>query len=111
MARDVLLKTPYGTTLTALYYKNAFEIVSLLQKNPDLQQELRDIVDENRIAVWQFITTGKVKLSGDTENQVIGFLKALKEGSSVRLNRDIDRVIQNVKSGYLLKAVEQPDKK
>jgi hypothetical protein len=111
MARNVLLKTPYGTTLTSLYYKNAFEIVSLLQKNPGLQQELRDIIDENRITIWQFITTEKIKLSGDTENRVIGFLKALKEGSSVRLNRDIDRVIQDIKSGYLLKVIEQPDKK
>ena len=106
-ARAVLLKTPYGTFLAALYYRHALEVVYLLEKQPELQQQMRELAIDEWDLIRQFFATGKLAFSGHSEIRAIQFLEALRTEAGPQLQNDIETIIRDLKSGSVKNKLER----
>jgi hypothetical protein len=92
--RAVLLKTSGGLLLTSLYYKNARKLGELLEENPALQRQMRELVSRNRDEIKNFIATGTLHLLPDNEGGAVTFLKNLQAAAGPQLKNDIETVLR-----------------
>ena len=100
--RNSVLDNLFGLILTCIYYQNADEIASILNENPGLQHDLRDLVGENINVAGDLINGKGASVSKDSVNDVIEFLNELKREGSPRLKNDIRIVIDAIRAGYFL---------
>ena len=100
--RNSLLDNIFGLILTSIYYQNSFEIASILNKNPELQDDLRKLVSENIAVAVDVINKGQSTVSNENVNYVIDFLNDLKSEGSLKLKADLNIVIMALQEGYFL---------
>jgi PKD repeat protein len=103
--RDRMLPGITGMVLVSMYYRNAFEMVYLLEENPLLQERLREIVAKNIQVAKQLIAGEDVVVSAEQTAEVVQFLKAIKTRGSLRLQNDLDIIVTGLTDGYLLKGL------
>jgi PKD repeat protein len=100
--RDRMLPGITGMVLVSMYYRNAFEMVQMLEENPLLQERLREIVAKNIQVAKQLIAGEDVVVSAKQTAEVVRFLEAIKARGSIRLQNDIDMIITGLTDGHLL---------
>ena len=100
--RDRMLPSITGIVLVSMYYRNAFEMVQMLEENPLLQERLREVVAKNIGVAEQLIAGEQAAVSAEQTAAVVRFLEELKARGSVRLQNDIDLLITGLEEGYLL---------
>jgi PKD repeat protein len=100
--RNSFLDNISWLNLFALYYKHIVEISSIFKEHPELQDELRRLVRENRQHLEEIIILGKTTLRADGLEEVAGFLMQLREQGSAQLQYDIDSVMRGIEDRHLL---------
>lgn len=100
--RDSLLTNIFGLILTAVYYQNSAELTSILAENPDLQDDLRDLVGENINVALNLINKRKTSVSKDNVDSVIELLNDIQLKGSPRLKADINLVTRALRKSYFL---------
>ena len=100
--RDRMLPSITGIVLVSMYYRNAFEMVQMLEENPLLQERLREIVAKNIQVAEQLIAGEHVVVSAEQTAEVVRFLEAIKARGSSRLQNDIDIDHHGVKDGLFV---------
>jgi len=101
-ARNRMLNTYFGRTLTAAYYTNAPEVVSILTLRPDLGEKLQAFIMSVLPAVKQFLDGEEASVSRDSMNAVLDLLYLLKSIGGPSLQNDLERVLKGLEGGYIL---------
>jgi PKD repeat protein len=103
--RDRMLPSITGMVLVSMYYRNAFEMVQMLEENPLLQERLREVVANNIGVAEQLIAGELAVVSADQTAEVVRFLETIKVKGSSRLKNDIDMIIMGLEDGHLLQGL------
>jgi PKD repeat protein len=104
MLRESLLKNISGMMAVAIYYRNAEEIYILFEEYPEMQEQLNNMVIENRAIVQDIISGRETAIPSKVMGEVLGLLNEIKEHASPRLQSDLDVVRTDIRDGWLLNA-------
>jgi len=100
--RNSFLDNISWLNLFALYYKHTSEVSSILKEHPELQDELRRLVSDNKQVLEELIILGKTTLRADGLEEIVSFLMQLRERGNASLQYDVDSVIRRIEDRYLL---------
>ena len=97
-----MLPSITSIVLVSMYYRNAFEMVQMLEENPLLQERLREVAAKNIGVAEQLIAGEQAVVSAEQTQEVVRFLETIKVKGSIRLKNDIDMIITGLEDGHLL---------
>jgi hypothetical protein len=100
--RDTMLDTALGIRIATLYYQNLEEIGAILEEDAELNARFMRIVRGNMPVVKGLMTRGTASMRSDDILDVHDFLLDLQEQGGVKLEQDIDFILQGIESGWLL---------
>jgi PKD repeat protein len=93
----------FGKLLTDIYYANSAEVSAILLQHSDLQDSLRDLVEENIGIAQEVVYTGKAEIPESNLHKIIEFLDEIKKHASLKLKFYINLVIKGMEYNILLK--------
>ena len=101
----ILSESIFGPIVVNLYYHHAAEVSEILYARPEMKEKLRSLVGRHIKAVNSVIKGKKVSLSEREVDEIVGFLRDLKEEGSHDLGRDVSIVIKALQGGYLIQGL------
>ena len=93
---EVLMKTPEGSELVNLFYKNSAELSSIIIKNPDLMAQCEGILKNILPAVKSHLLE-KQNIFFHKRNTIEQILNAVSSKAAAKLKADIERIKKLVK--------------
>ncbi len=103
--RNALLRTRAGILPVSIYYRHAFEFGMILYDNEELQERLRSLVAGNEILVQRLAEGKKGVMAADQLDLLIAFLYEVKQFAGPAFQYDLQRLIDGMNSGYLLRVM------
>jgi PKD repeat protein len=105
LLRNLLFNNPYGAYLAVMYYENADEISDILEQDPALQDQFKDLVRGNLTQAQELMNEGTIVVSENELDEVITFLDEVRAKGSLKLQRDIDFIRRAIEQGRLLQGM------
>jgi len=100
--RDHLINNIFGLVVISLYYQNSSEIASILSEDPELQDNLKNLVTENLHFAVDLISGEIISVPNENVDDVIYFLDELKSKGTPGLKDAIKLVVEAIREGYFL---------
>jgi hypothetical protein len=102
VVRDSLLDDIFGLFLVTLYYRNAHEVTDILTTNPDLQEKLQALINNNIGLIESMAKREKITISQEEVDAIIAFLMEIRNEGSFRLKADTAFLIASLRRSFLL---------
>jgi hypothetical protein len=99
---NVLFTTPSGKILTGLYYFHAEEIVEILADNPELKEEVGDLVEKLTPRVSQVLLGKRTALTREELVQIKDILGTLPERGGPMLKVTINFILDKIENESFL---------
>lgn len=101
-----LSRSPAGIGLVSLYYLHSREIANILDRQPELRAEVRQVVlDLAAIAKPAMRSDGEIVLSARQRAAIEPLLLTIRSEASPGLQQSIDYVLEKLGEGSLLKQI------
>ena len=94
-----------GIFITCIYYKNSAEISAILEEHPELQQQMKALVAGNISVARELVNKGAAVISRDKVDDITRFLENLRQNSSLKLQADIQLIINGIKNRRLVEGI------
>jgi PKD repeat protein len=103
--RDKRFTNLYGKLLTAIFYRNAAEVNSILSAHPELQIKLRELVEENIEIAQDLIDYGTANLPQRNADEITCFLNEIAKDGSLKMKFYTALTIKGIEYRYLTNGV------
>ena len=101
--RDKRMQDENGRKLTALYYRNAAGVKAVLNRNPKLKTELRELLIKNMPVFSQLIASGTATVQEKMLDKIKVVLTEIEAAGDSGLQNNIKTLLQEIDNGTLLK--------